>query len=189
MQKLLRNVLLGMVLQASAFALAAEVDISVQQGAEITELGECETTEAGIILTKRRNRSSSHEDECRFPRGYASFFLTSGSSGTGLAAGENLIFNNQVTLSGIDYDTSTGVFTLGPGTYSVIYLFFALEMPPINMYVNGQLVLNSPLGGGSTVLTLTDPINTLTLQAIAAGTFSAPSAGQSVASIAIFQID
>jgi hypothetical protein len=118
---------------------------------------------------------------------YASFFLTTGTSG--VSAGENVIFNDQVTLSGIKYDNSTGVFTLPAGIYSVTYFFGAFSIPPVNMYVNHQLILNSPLGGNSTVLRLTAPTNTLTLQYISAGSFSAPSTNQSWASIAISQIN
>lgn len=117
---------------------------------------------------------------------YASFFLTTGSDGVN--AGENVIFNDQVTLSGIKYDNTTGVFTLPPGTYTVTYFFAPFSMPSVNMYVNNQLILNSPLGGSSTVLKLTAPRNTLTLQYISAGSFSAPGANQSWASIAISQV-
>lgn len=120
---------------------------------------------------------------------YASFFMTTGSGNVDVIAGENVIFNDQVTLSGIEYDSSSGVFTLSPGTYAVTYFFAPFSIPSVNMYVNNQLILNSPLGGSSTVLTLTEATNTLTLQYISTGSFAAPSAGQSWASIAIFQID
>jgi len=120
---------------------------------------------------------------------YASFFMTTGSGGGSVNAGDNVIFNDQVTLSGIKYDNATGVFTLPAGVYTVTYFFAPFSIPAVNMYVNHQLILNSPLGGNSTVLKLTAPSNTLTLQYISTGSFSAPSAGQSWASIAISQIN
>lgn len=118
---------------------------------------------------------------------YASLYLTTGSAGVN--AGDNVLFNSQVTLSGIEYDNATGLFTLSPGTYAVTYFFAPFSTPAVNMYANGQLILNSPLGGNSTVLTFTEPTNTLSLQYIAPGSFSAPGANQSWVSIAIFQID
>lgn len=119
---------------------------------------------------------------------FASFYLTTGSPA--INPGDNVLFNSQVTLSGIDYNNATGVFTLAPGTYAVTYFFAPFNIPPVNMYVDGQLVLNSPLGGSSTVLTLKKPTNTLTLKYIAPSNgFSSPGAGQSWASIAICPID
>ena len=44
---------------------------------------------------------------------YASFFMTQ-SSGGNLLPGQNFLFNNQVALSGIDYDSSTGSLYLWP---------------------------------------------------------------------------
>ncbi len=170
MQKLLRNIMLGIALQASAFALETSID---QQD------------------LARGYHYRDHHCQCpqNDPGRYASFFLTTDSGDVDVTPGENLIFNNQVALSGIEYDGSTGVFTLKPGTYSIIYLFAPFSIPSVNMYVNGQLILNSPLGGSSTVLTLTEPINTLTLQYISLNSFSAPGVNQSWASIAIFQIN
>ncbi|HEX4083989.1 MAG TPA: hypothetical protein VHY22_03685 [Chthoniobacteraceae bacterium] len=118
---------------------------------------------------------------------YASFFLTTGSDA--VDAGDNVVFNDQVTLSGIKYNNTTGVFTLPAGVYTVTYFFAPYEMPAVNMYVNNQLILNSPLGGNSTVLRLTSVKNTLTLKYISPGSFSAPSANQSWASVAISQIN
>ncbi|MBS0654499.1 MAG: hypothetical protein JSR46_01870 [Verrucomicrobia bacterium] len=121
-------------------------------------------------------------------RGVASFFLTTDSGDVDVNPGDNVLFNNQVALSGIEYNADTGVFTLCPGTYEVTYFFAPFSMPAVNMYVNGQLVLNSPLGGSSTVITVTEPMNTLTLQYITTGSFDAPGANQSWASVAISQV-
>lgn len=208
MQQLIRNVMIGIALQGSVFALSPETNISEQQDSTMTIQSEYSTIEAETFKDKSAHHSRSRHhgsDHCgppgpqgpNGPQGepgqafgeYASFFLTTSSGDVDLIAGENLIFNSQVTLSGIGYDSTTGVFTLGPGTYSVIYFFAPFSIPSLNMYVNGQLVLNSPLGGSSTVLTLTEPSNTLVLQAISTDSFSAPGANQSWASIAIFRID
>jgi len=116
---------------------------------------------------------------------YASFFLTTGSGGVDVNAGENVMFNNQVALSGIKYNNATGLFTLPAGTYTVTYFFAPFTIPSVNMYANGKLILNSPLGGSSTVLALTEPSNTLSLQYISTNSFSAPGANQSWASISI----
>ena len=114
--------------------------------------------------------------------------MTQGSGGGDLLPGQNFLFNNQVALSGIEYNSSTGVFTFGPGTYSVTYFYppFTVEL---NLYVNNQLIFNSPIGGSSTIFTVTEPTNTLVLQVMAARSFTAPPAGSSIASISLVRID
>lgn len=201
MQKLIRMITLGIALQASVFAL--EVDILEEQGPAMSHQSE------SSIETAASHSDSSGGNHCckhygpRGPQGpigpqgysgkpfgnYASFFLTTSSGDVDVNPGENVIFNDQVTLSGIQYDSATGVFTLSPGTYAVTYFFAPFSIPSVNMYVNGQLILNSPLGGSSTVLTLTEPTNTLVLQYISLNSFSVPGANESWASIAILQID
>lgn len=207
MQKLLRNVMLAIALQGSAFAQMPEMDISGEQDPAIAMQIEYDAVESEGLQTSRFHSGGCHHRSHDLgpvgpqgptgPQGlpglpfgrYASFFMTTSSGSVDLTPGENLIFNSQVALSGIGYDSTTGVFSLLPGTYSVIYFFAPFSIPALNMYVNGQLILNSPLGGSSTVLTLTEPINTLVLQSITTNSFAAPGANQSWASIAIFQID
>jgi len=181
MQHLKRILMLAIAMQASFFALGAELE---QQSTSVIDKSSHHSNHCGPVGPQG---PIGPQGDPRVSFGnYASFFLTTGADVT---IGDNVIFNSQVALLGIEYDNTTGVFTLSPGTYSVTYLFEPFETPPINMYVNDQLILNSPLGGNSTVLTLTEPTNTLTLQYIATGTFTAPDANQSRVSIAIFQID
>jgi hypothetical protein len=184
MQKLLKYLMLSIALQGSAFALTSEANISNQEVPEMNMQSENEDVEAGIIIKQRRR---SHDHDHRPFNEYASLFLTKGATVT---AGDNLIFDTPVLLSGIGYDTSTGVFTLPSGTFSVIYFYTPFTTPPCNLWVNGEeQILNSGIGGGATLLTLIEPINTLEVIAITTGTFSNASANQSLASIAISRIE
>ncbi len=202
MQQLMRILMLGIALQAGFFALEADIlqekDVVManqDKGRTIKRVGS-----RGHCKDRHRRHDRHGPVGSNGPTGpqglpgqpfgnYASFFLTTGSGSVDVTPGENVLFNNQVALLGIQYDSTTGVFTLRPGTYAVTYFFDPRNIPSVNMYVNGQLILNSPLGGSSTVLTLTEPTNTLVLQYIFEQSFSAPEANQSWASIAIFQID
>lgn len=141
------------------------------------------TLDAGLDQESNQPKKHHHHTS------YASFFLTTNSNNLDVIAGENLIFNDQVTLSGIGYDETTGVFTLNPGTYAVTYFFAPFSIPSVNMYVNDQLILNSPLGGSSTIFTVEESVNTLTLQYITINSFSTPGVNNSWASIAIFQLE
>lgn len=187
MKQLWKSMILSIALQIVTSALQADSLLDTEE----------------LVMGRRANTNSmkSYCHHKRGPRGpqgpqgisgqplnqYASFFMTQGSDGD-LLSGQNFLFNNQVALSGIDYDSSTGVFTFGPGTYSVAY-FYAPFTVELNLYVNGELIFNSPLGGSSTIFTVTEPINTLALQVMATKTFTAPPAGSSIASIALFRID
>lgn len=203
MQPLMRILMLGIALQASFFALEArplekkDVAVAHRNKGRSVEKVDCHC--------HFKDKHGKHDrygpvgpNGLTGPQGapgqpfgnYASFFFDSSSGDVDVMPGQNVLFNRQAALLGIQYNSSTGVFTLGPGTYSVTYFYNAMgSFIPLNMFVNGQLVLNSPLGGSSTVLTLTEPINTLALQYIYAQSFSVPGANQSWASIAIFQID
>lgn len=191
MKQFRKSVMLSIALQVVVYALQAdETFLDTQE----------------LVMERVADTNGSDTKRCkkigptgpRGPRGpqgisgqplnqYASFFMTQ-SSGGNLLPGQNFLFNNQVALSGIDYDSSTGVFTFGPGTYSVTYFYppFTIEL---NLYVNGELIFNSPIGGSSTIFTVTEPVNTLVLQVMASRSFAAPPAGASIASIALFRID
>ncbi len=105
-----------------------------------------------------------------------------------LTTGQNVLFGNQISLSGITYNAATGVFTLQPGTYSVTY--FSTPVDNINLVANGAIVPNSPLGGSATILTLSNPINTLALQAQASTSLTLPETiPECNAMITIYQID
>ena len=188
MQQLKRILILGIALQASFFALEAGVE-NKQNSIDISDLHLSRHHCDHYGPTGPQGPTGAPGDPGVPFGNFASFFLTTSSGEVDVTPGENVVFNNQLALSGIGYDTTTGVFTLSPGTYAVTYFFAPFSIPAVNMYVNGQLILNSPLGGNSTVLTLTESTNTLTLQYISTNSFASPGANQSWASIAIFQID
>lgn len=114
---------------------------------------------------------------------YACLYNTVGQT---LTTGENVLFQNEISLEGITYDNTTGVFTLLPGTYSVTYF----SNPSVNfvLVANGAFVPNSPLAGSATILTLSNTTNTLSLQAQANGSLPAASSNQCSAMITIYQI-
>lgn len=103
-----------------------------------------------------------------------------------LTIGHNVLFANEISLSGIQYDNTTGVFTLPPGTYSVTYFSTPTN---VNLVSNGSIVPNSPLGGCITILVLTQNSNTLALQAQGPVSLSALAPPLCNAMITIYQID
>lgn len=103
-----------------------------------------------------------------------------------LTIGQNVLFANEISLSGIQYDSTTGVFTLPAGIYSVTYFSTLIN---VNLVSNGSVVPNSPLGGCVTVLILSQDSNTIALQAqssISLGSLASPLCN---AMITIYQID
>ena len=107
--------------------------------------------------------------------------------GQTLTSGENVLFQNQISLAGITYDGTTGVFTLQPGTYSITY--FSGPTGNLNLVANGGIVPNAPLGGTATIVTLANETNTLVLQAQANVALPAATPSQCSAMITIYQID
>lgn len=103
-----------------------------------------------------------------------------------LPIGQNVLFANEISLSGIQYDNTTGIFTLPAGIYSVSYFSTPTN---VNLVSNGSIVPNSPLGGCVTVLILTQNSNTLALQAQSSITLDAAASPLCNAMITIYQID
>lgn len=91
---------------------------------------------------------------------FASYYFT---NDVGYTTGENIIFNLQGTLSGIEYDQTTGVFTLSPG----VYVINAISNGPadVNLVVNGTMLPNPNQPTASYVVNLTLSSNTVSYQA------------------------
>lgn len=104
-----------------------------------------------------------------------------------ITQGNNVLFANQISLAGISYDSTTGVFTLQPGTYYVTY--FSIPVGGLNLVANGSIVPNSPLGGCVTILKLSNESNTLALQALANINLPTPDLEQCNAMITIYRFD
>jgi hypothetical protein len=115
---------------------------------------------------------------------YASYFLVGADT---VQVGSNILFDAVTDSSGIAYDNATGVFTLAPGTYQFTYFWF--PSGTVNLFVNGQIVPNGPLSGGSVILTLVGITNTVSLVASSTFSVAAAASGSSNASISINQID
>jgi hypothetical protein len=105
-----------------------------------------------------------------------------------LTTGQNVLFGNQISLAGIQYNSTTGVFTLPAGIYSVTYFS---NPSNLNLVANGTIVLNSPLGGCATILNLSSSTNTLSLQAQSTLTLEQPTGSipQCAAMITIYKIN
>lgn len=103
-----------------------------------------------------------------------------------LTIGQNVLFANEISLSGIQYDSTTGVLTLPAGIYSVTYFSTPTNL---NLVSNGSIVPNSPLGGCVTVLILTQDSNTIALQAQSSINLGALASPLCNAMITIYQID
>lgn len=103
-----------------------------------------------------------------------------------LATGQNVLFPNEISLSGIQYNSTTGVFTLPAGIYNVTYFSTPTN---VNLVSNGTIVPNSPLGGCVTVLILTQDSNTIALQAQGSITLGAEVSPLCNAMITIYQMD
>ena len=121
---------------------------------------------------------------------YASYWLTNQPS---LVEGQNVLFNLQQTLSGIDYDPSTGIFTVPAGVYAVTFFGtpnLSFENT-LNLNVNGTILPTPSLEGGNYVVQFSSESNQISVQAT--GDWS-PQTGDigsyffAYASIAIYQI-
>lgn len=152
-------------------------------------------------LSKKHSHKKKGKDKCcPGPTGPAGPIGTQGNPGPNfgqyaclysnetqtLATGQNVLFANEISLSGIQYNSTTGVFTLPAGIYSVTYFSTPTN---VNLVSNGSIVPNSPLGGCVTVLILTQASNTLALQAQSGITLSAVTSPLCNAMITIYQID
>ncbi len=104
-----------------------------------------------------------------------------------LEQGDNVLFENQISLAGISYNSTTGIFTLQPGTYSITY--FGAPGGELNLVANGSIVSNSPLGGSAAIVTFSNETNTLALQAQSTVDLSEPGTDQCNAMITIYQIN
>lgn len=144
---------------------------------------------------------SHHKKCCPGPTGAQGLTGSTGNSGPDfgqfaclynnvgqvLTTGQNVLFQNTISLEGIDYDNTTGILTLQPGTYSVTY--FSNPTGNLNLVVNGAVVPNAPLSGAATILTLSNGTNTLVLQAQANTTLPAAGVNQCSAMITVYQIN
>lgn len=198
MKQLLRCAMLSIALQGSLFAL--DLDLSNQKE---------EMMSAYSQNPLHQYSSSSYTTACRpgpvgpigqtGPQGlpgpnFGQYACLYSSVAQTLADGQNVLFGNQVSLAGITYNSTTGVFTLQPGTYSVTYFSTPIgsisSASELNIVANGSIIPNSPLGGSATIVTLSNAVNTLALQAQAAITLSLPSTPATCnAMITIYQID
>ena len=121
---------------------------------------------------------------------FASYWLTNQPS---LVEGQNVLFNLQQTLTGIEYDSTTGIFTLSPGVYAIN--FFATPnssfQNTLNLNVNGTIIPTPSLAGSMIVVQLSNASNQISVQAT--GSWSPQTGGIgsyffAYASIAIYQI-
>lgn len=161
-----------------------------------------------IHAVKNLNKTMAGHDECpcdkqgppgpvgdQGPQGggfqqFASYWLTNQPD---LAVGQNVLFNLQQTLSGIEYDATTGIFTVPAGVYAIT--FFATPNSSfentLNLNVNGTILPTPNLEGTSCVVQFSDESNLISVQAT--GDWS-PQTGDigsyffAYASIAIYQI-
>ncbi len=118
---------------------------------------------------------------------FGEFACLFNNEGQVLTTGQNVLFQNTISLAGITYDGTTGVLTLQPGTYSVTY--FSNPSGNLNLVVNGAVVPNAPLSGTATILTLSNASNTLVLQAQANVNLPAASENQCSAMITVYRIN
>jgi hypothetical protein len=108
------------------------------------------------------------------------------NAGQVLTQGQNVLFPNEISLTGVTYDNTAGTLTLPPGTYSVSY--FSDPTGNLNLVANGVVIPNAPLGGSATILTLSNSTNTLALQS--QGNVNLPAAGtnQCSAMITVYRV-
>lgn len=194
MQKWIIASLLGLIMQGSPMVgtlVASQYEGSIQAGEKLK-------TEGGY-------RSQSFHCNKPGPTGpaghqgppggggferYASYWLTNQPS---LVSGQNILFNLQQRLKGIDYDSTTGIFTLPPGVYAIN--FFGTPNNTfdntLNLNVNGTIIPTPGLEGSMIVIELSETSNQVTVQAT--GNWDPQTGGIgsyffAYASIAIYQI-
>ena len=118
---------------------------------------------------------------------FGQFACLYNNEGQVLTTGQNVLFQNTISLEGISYDGTTGILTLQPGTYSVTY--FSNPTGHLYLVVNGAIVPNAPLGGTAAILTLANGTNTVALQAQANVNLPAAGENQCSAMITVYQIN
>lgn len=121
---------------------------------------------------------------------FASYWLTNQPS---LVAGQNVLFNLQQTLTGIGYDSTTGIFTVPPGVYAIN--FFATPnsafQNTLNLNVNGTIIPTPSLEGAMVVMQFSNASNQISVQATDDWSPQTGDIGNyffAYASIAIYQI-
>ncbi len=205
MQKWIIGALLSFIMQGSA--MAGTVDgLQLDVSTNAIPLQEGQSLMKTEKKFPRRCHRHRHLEPCdkQGPRGpvgdpgtqgggfqkFASYWLTNQPS---LVGGQNVLFNLQQTLQGIQYDLTTGIFTLPAGVY--VINFFATPNTEftnsLNLNVNGTVIPSPGLEGASVVVDLSAASNLVSVQAT--GDWS-PQTGDigsfffAYASIAIYQI-
>jgi len=192
MQKWIIATLLGFIIQESSIMgtlLASENGESIQAGIH-------SNTEASKWYRRDCNKQGPVGPVGpQGPQGggfqqFASYWLTNQPS---LTAGETILFNLQQTLIGIEYDATTGIFTVPAGVYAIN--FFALPNTSfdntLNLNVNGTIIPTPGLEGSMIVVQFSEASNQVSVQATDVW---APNLGgigsyfYAYASIAIYQI-
>lgn len=198
MMRLLGGVVLCIALQGNAVAYGLQSDME-QKGNTMLLPKEAKS---GLAQDRRHGDCRPGPTGPRGPTGspgnpgpdFGQYACLYSNVAQPLTTGQNVLFGNQISLSGIVYNSTDGVFTLPPGTYSVTYFSTPLgslsSASELNLVANGAIVPNSPFGGCATILTLSNDTNTLALQAQASITLTLPSTiPQCNAMITIYQID
>lgn len=185
MQKWITSILSCLTLQA--FALFGVVNGEEFHQTDNTTLsGEQNSEGLESNLSFKHFHRSSKSKKCTAPTGPTGAIGPTGLAGSGfetfasywlsnqqtLSGGENVLFNYEQTNSGIPYDTTTGVFTLGPGVYAINYFASpnTTYTPALNLVINGSIIPNPNLAGASIVIAFTAASNTVALQATSSWT-------------------
>lgn len=207
MRKWIMSALLSLIMQGTAMVGAVDTPLfdSSVRATSLQSEQNLDKAEKGLNFRRPHHHHSSHHScDNQGPIGhpghqgppgggfdrFASYWLTNQPS---LVGGQNVLFNLQQTLEGIQYDETTGLFTLPPGVY--VINFFATPnqsfVANLNLVVNGTVIPNPNLEGATIVIDLTEANNTVAVQAT--GNWS-PQTGDigsfffAYASIAIYQI-
>lgn len=181
MQKWITSALLCLTLQASAvFGVVNGAEFHQTDNATLSGVENGEPLGANLAF-KHSHNSSGSKQKCIAPPGPTGPMGQSGPAGSGfgifasywltnqptLSQGQNVLFNIEQTNSGIPYNTTTGVFTLGPGVYTINYYASPNTSftPTLNLVINGSIIPNPNLAAASIVISLTAANNSLALQA------------------------
>lgn len=135
------------------------------------------------VVNRHRSHSGSQEI-------FASYWLTYQPS---LVNGQNVLFNLQQTLQGIEYDSTTGIFTAPPGVYAINFFGTPnLEFRnTLNLNVNGTIIPTPNIEGSMIVIQLSEDRNEVSVQATGAWSPQTGDIGSfffAYASIAIYKI-
>jgi hypothetical protein len=119
--------------------------------------------DAALATSQHAEPIASKEHGRHYGR-FASYWLTNQPS---LVDGQNVQFNLQQTRQGIEYDPSTGIFTLPAGVYAINFFGtpnLAFENT-LNLNVNGTIIPTPSLEGSTIVVQFSDPENLVSVQA------------------------